>query len=156
MSPDRNRGRLWLEASISCTTLYAFRERRRWTFSTEKYGQVDVSSPDSVRARLHRPTHEASLGGWLCRGVLVDSTRRLARVHACHSDRRAAGIREWERSVQASVEWEGWDVGDAWGETMNRLRSWDTRRQRCLSRRRSLIQAGSCRSLWATSSDSHG
>ena len=101
---------------MSCTTLYAFRERGgTWTFSAEKYGQVDVSSPDSVRAHLHRPTHEASLGGWLCRGVLVDSTRRLARFHACHSDPWAASIREWERLVQASVEWEGWDVGYAWG-----------------------------------------
>ena len=100
---------------MSCTTLYAVRGPDGWTFSVEKYGLVDVSSPRAAARLLRRPTREVAPGGWLCRGLWVDPDQRLVRFHSCHHQIHHPRARAWERSVQESAAWTGWDVRFAWG-----------------------------------------
>ena len=100
---------------MSCTTLYAVRQPDGWTFSTQKYGLVDLSSPDAVHGLLGQTTRVMTTGGWLCRGLLVDATQKLARFHSCHHELNHPTSRAWERSVQDAVAWAGWDVRFAWG-----------------------------------------
>lgn len=100
---------------MSCTTLYAVHGADGWAFRAEKFGLVDVSSPQAVLERLRGLNPALELGGWMCRGQLIDEARRLVRFHSCHHELSQAGLREWERAVQASAAWKGWDVRFAWG-----------------------------------------
>ncbi len=99
---------------MSCTTFSAFRDRSGWRFSVEKYGPVDVSAPRTARRRLERldrlSPHPPTLGGWLCRGLLVDDRERRLRFHSCIHERRPAIEAAWERTIRAQPAWEGWDV----------------------------------------------
>lgn len=97
---------------MGCTTFYAVREGTEWVFGLEDNGLVDLTAPSVARSLVGQTMTVACPA---CRGLLVDSVRRVLRFHSCHEQVCHPVARAWERSVQGAPQWVGWDVGFAWG-----------------------------------------